>query len=565
MHDPLIYERLGQAEDIEAVAARVSAEISVSVGLFNRAEVGLSLPVVLYQGGEESPVEQEPSSSGIGDLRLVPKVRLFGNSLAGLSLSVLGGLRFPTAQEESLAGAGWAFEPQGVLAYRHGKLSLQAALGYRVQQERRLFSLVVDDQILLGAGARYRFGPFAALAEVSVGTAADAPFGSTQRTPTLATAALSYTRSRVTVTVGGGPGLVPGHGSPTAQVLVAVGYAPWGIDSDGDRVPDDEDGCPLEPEDRDGFADHDGCPELDNDRDGIADADDKCPDEPEDRDGFADKDGCPDPDNDKDGVLDKDDKCPNQPEDRDGFADHDGCPDEDNDLDGILDKDDKCPNEPETVNGVDDDDGCPEADRDKDGILDKDDKCPDAPEDKNGIQDDDGCPEDPDKDGIPNDKDRCPMEPETFNNYHDDDGCPDEKTPRVVIKRDFIWTSEAIHFDSDKWLIKLRFKRLLDKMAQAIVANRRIKVVYVEGHADERGSDNYNQWLSFYRAEEVLLYLRKQGVPRTRLRAMGWGEQRPSDSNSTIRGMARNRRVIFHVVYHQPRLKLSPGAGGADD
>jgi OOP family OmpA-OmpF porin len=100
--------------------------------------------------------------------------------------------------------------------------------------------------------------------------------------------------------------------------------------------------------------------DKDTDGDGILDKVDKCPLDPEDKDGFEDEDGCPDPDNDKDGILDKDDKCPNDPEDKDGFEDEDGCPDPDNDKDGILDANDKCPNEPETVNGYQDEDGCPD-------------------------------------------------------------------------------------------------------------------------------------------------------------------------------------------------------------
>src|SRR4051812_29312099 len=65
-------------------------------------------------------------------------------------------------------------------------------------------------------------------------------------------------------------------------------------DSDGDGVPDESDRCPTEPEDRDGFQDADGCPDLDNDGDGIADVCDKCPREPELYDGYQDDDGCPD-------------------------------------------------------------------------------------------------------------------------------------------------------------------------------------------------------------------------------------------------------------------------------
>ncbi|CAN5232103.1 hypothetical protein BH11MYX1_BH11MYX1_31150 [soil metagenome] len=129
-----------------------------------------------------------------------------------------------------------------------------------------------------------------------------------------------------------------------------VGYG----DKDGDGIKDNVDKCPNEPEDKDGFEDDDGCPDLDNDADGIPDATDKCPMEPEDKDGFQDDDGCPDLDNDADGLSDKVDQCPNDPEDKDNFEDDDGCPDLDNDKDGFADKDDKCPDVPGVAP-----DGCP--------------------------------------------------------------------------------------------------------------------------------------------------------------------------------------------------------------
>jgi OOP family OmpA-OmpF porin len=103
---------------------------------------------------------------------------------------------------------------------------------------------------------------------------------------------------------------------------------PTGNDRDGDGIPDDLDKCPNEPEDKDGFQDEDGCPDLDNDGDGIPDTLDKCPNEPEDKDGFQDEDGCPDPDNDGDGIPDIIDKCPNEPETFNNYQDADGCPDE---------------------------------------------------------------------------------------------------------------------------------------------------------------------------------------------------------------------------------------------
>ncbi|ACY14493.1 OmpA family protein [Haliangium ochraceum] len=136
------------------------------------------------------------------------------------------------------------------------------------------------------------------------------------------------------------------------------------MDTDGDGIFDESDQCPNEPEDMDGNADDDGCPEeeppADTDGDGMTDDVDQCPNEAEDVDGFSDEDGCPDLDNDGDGIPDASDQCSDSAEDPDGFADEDGCPDEDNDGDGIVDAADQCMNEPETANGYQDGDGCPD-------------------------------------------------------------------------------------------------------------------------------------------------------------------------------------------------------------
>jgi len=132
----------------------------------------------------------------------------------------------------------------------------------------------------------------------------------------------------------------------------AFGALTWWFgmrDADGDGLENRLDQCPSDAEDRDGFQDEDGCPDLDNDKDGVADAQDKCVDEPEDMDGFQDEDGCPDLDNDGDGIPDPQDKCPDVAEDKDGFQDEDGCPDLDNDGDGIPDASDLCPDTPAGV------------------------------------------------------------------------------------------------------------------------------------------------------------------------------------------------------------------------
>ena len=136
-------------------------------------------------------------------------------------------------------------------------------------------------------------------------------------------------------------------------------------DTDGDGITDAEDRCPREP----GTAQDQGCPiAKDTDGDGVPDDIDRCALDPEDRDGFQDEDGCPDPDNDGDGIVDRSDACPLAA----GPIESKGCPVVDTDRDGVLDKDDKCPGVP----GIAANAGCPDGDKDGDTVPDSRDRCP---------------------------------------------------------------------------------------------------------------------------------------------------------------------------------------------
>lgn len=306
-------------------------------------------------------------------------------------------------------------------------------------------------------------------------------------------------------------------------------------DRDGDTVMDPDDACPDTP----GLPKLAGCP--DRDGDGIADGQDRCPDAPEDFDGNEDQDGCPEnEDRDGDGLIDSEDHCPNDP----GPVANHGCPDKDGDK--VLDKDDRCPEIP----GPADNGGCPYGDRDGDLILDKDDQCPDAPEDKDGFEDEDGCPEpDNDGDGIPDAADQCKNVPETVNGVDDEDGCPDTKLELVEVNRALgkIEIKQKVFFDTNKTTIKKISYRLLNEVAQAIMSSPGMEVL-VEGHTDSVGSNTSNLRLSQGRAESVREYLIAQGVPAERLTAIGFGEERPLDSNRTKVGREANRRVEFTIT-----------------
>ncbi len=289
----------------------------------------------------------------------------------------------------------------------------------------------------------------------------------------------------------------------------------------------------------------------DRDGDGYKDDQDQCPDEPEDFDGFQDQDGCPDPDNDNDGIPDVKDRCPNVPEDFDGDHDEDGCPeadkDGDRDGDGIPDSKDKCPDQPEDKDGFEDKDGCPDPDNDHDGIPDKQDSCPDDPEDKDGFEDKDGCPDpDNDHDQIPDVKDKCPNEPETYNGFQDEDGCPDKG--KVIVEGNEILILEKVQFETGSAKILPQSNPIIEAVAATLKGHPEFLVLEVAGHADERSSDEFNLNLTKLRAASVMDALRTRGVAASRLVSQGYGEFCPLDPKSNPVAWEKNRRVEFKVV-----------------
>jgi outer membrane protein OmpA-like peptidoglycan-associated protein len=289
----------------------------------------------------------------------------------------------------------------------------------------------------------------------------------------------------------------------------------------------------------------------DRDGDGYKDDQDQCPDEPEDFDGFQDGDGCPDPDNDNDGILDVDDRCPNIAEDRDGDHDEDGCPEAnregDRDGDGIPDSKDKCPDDPEDKDGFEDLDGCPELDNDKDGIPDKQDQCPDDAEDKDKFEDEDGCPDpDNDKDQIPDVKDKCPNDPETYNGFQDEDGCPDKG--KVIIEGSDIVILDKVQFETNSAKILPQSNEILDAVASTMKGHPEFLVMEIAGHADERSTDEHNQQLTKARAQAVMEAMMKRGIAAKRLVSQGYGEYCPLDAASNPAAWEKNRRVEFKVV-----------------
>lgn len=189
-------------------------------------------------------------------------------------------------------------------------------------------------------------------------------------------------------------------------------------------------------------------------------------------------------------------------------------------------------------------------DRDGDGVADEDDDCPDDAEDRDGDRDGDGCPEDDpdsDVDGIPDDEDDCPGQKETINGFQDEDGCPDTGDPRVIYEEGEVKILDTVKFESGSATISPESHSLLDQVALTVKANPDIKKLRVEGHTDETGSREVNMRLSKQRAESVRQYLINRGVAPNRLRAEGYGPDKPLESGNDPASLAKNRRVEFIV------------------
>ena len=103
-----------------------------------------------------------------------------------------------------------------------------------------------------------------------------------------------------------------------------------------------------------------------------------------------------------------------------------------------------------------------------------------------------------------------------------------------------------INFQFDLDTLTAEAKATLDEVAQALKANPAF-IVTLEGHADERGTVEYNLALGEQRAQAAKAYLVALGVDASRIDTVSFGEQRPVDAEHDELAWAINRRVHFVV------------------
>ena len=111
-----------------------------------------------------------------------------------------------------------------------------------------------------------------------------------------------------------------------------------------------------------------------------------------------------------------------------------------------------------------------------------------------------------------------------------------------------------IHFDYDKALIRGGDAAVLDQKVAILQANPALRI-RISGHADERGSDEYNLALGNRRATAAKQYLVSHGIDASRIETVSYGEERPLASGHDEESWAQNRRDEFEILSGGENLK----------
>lgn len=543
-HNPLQIDVISNGGATTTVAEDINGmfvlHVGAQVSFLDRVGVHVSLPVSLMQSGSGAGnIAGVTSAVGpadgpaIGDLRAGLRVRIFGHADRDpFSLHIGANFWAPIGSRSSNTGdEDIRIEPRLTLAGRGGPIRWSLTGAFGVRAEREVTNLVFGNELRITAGIglvlandRLMIGPEAYFvtpirdipAALGGGSAL---FAKNQSGGEIYLGASYLIADAFRVGVAAGPGIGTGPGIPDVRALFNLSYAPvtraaaGPVDTDGDGIFDPEDVCPTTPQGPNPDPNRRGCPAADTDSDGVFDHEDQCVSEPMGANPDPARRGCPLRDRDSDGVMDGDDVCPDQPQGATPDPTRRGCPAGDRDSDGVMDHEDQCPDQSRMPFPDPARNGCPLPDADHDQVPEPPDACPNQP-------------------GVPS--------PDPARN-----GCP---STDVRMEGGQILILEQVFFDTDRDTIKRRSFRILQAVADVLRAAPHIRRVSVDGHTDNRASEEHNMDLSQRRAAAVVRWLTEHGVEASRLEAHGYGPSRPIDSNETNAGRSRNRRVEFVII-----------------
>jgi len=571
------------------IAHQLIGHFDLAGSFLDRVNLSLSLPVLFYEAGTARFGVTPLQGAAVSDPRLGFMVRLFGQPERGPVSLHIGSHFFVPLRSFDIdlpaqsSDAAFRAIPRLVLAGLPWRIRYSLALGFDIRSFEQLGTAAnpagstTGMAIQVGALVHYAdvqrrlaIGPELLFRTVvNRGLAGSADYSSLEMFIT----GHYNIGEKVQLGLAGGLGLLREAGTPDGRFLFRIAYAPIRNekparvesvpppDRDSDRIPDREDHCPDVPAGPTPDEERRGCPAADRDNDGVVDPQDLCPDLPAGAHPDPQRRGCPAKDSDGDGIRDPEDRCPSVPAgpQPDKHLERLGCPAPDRDGDGIIDEEDVCPDKHQSAHPskLPGEKGCPASDRDFDGVYEPDDRCPEVPAGLHPDATRPGCPL-PDRDGdsVPDATDACPDKPGAPSTDERKNGCPG----LVELKGGLLEIKQQIFFKtaSDEINTK-KSQKILDAVLSALSALKQIKKIEVAGHADDKGSAEYNIDLSDRRAKSVRRWLIEHGIAEERLSAKGYGAVQLVAGESKKAQRERNRRVEFRLIDLAPHAASPAG------
>lgn len=127
-------------------------------------------------------------------------------------------------------------------------------------------------------------------------------------------------------------------------------------------------------------------------------------------------------------------------------------------------------------------------------------------------------------------------------------GLYSEPERKEFLQRSQSFENDDVFFDYDSFLLSDSAKKALDAKVDFLSRYPKVNVT-VEGHCDDRGTNEYNLALGERRAHSAWQYLVNSGVNQQRLSTVSYGEERPLATGETEAAWSKNRRAHFDLKY----------------
>lgn len=270
---PLVLRDASGNEVAVPIAHQFSSDVVLNTGLGKRFALGLRLPVVIHQTGDDtSNLGLQLSGGGFGDPAIDGKISVIPRGpLGGFGLATMTRLTLPLGDRQSGLANGAA---TGELRFL-GDLdwifaALRVSAGLTVRRQRTVLNDTYGDEMPWAIGILFRpralgidsQGRWQWFTEASGAVSLVPKFASSRASPAMYGVAARYSFSKdISALLGVQLPLDSAMGVPGVRAVLGLSWAPRFEDADEDGIADDADDCPELAEDRDNVEDDDGCPE----------------------------------------------------------------------------------------------------------------------------------------------------------------------------------------------------------------------------------------------------------------------------------------------------------------